>query len=135
MSEANGQPTAQLETEAKASTESTEQLKILKHLFIVGGEKGGVGKTWFTYILIELLLQLDLDPTILDLDKTTPNVAKAYLKDIYHQWSATNIQALQVFELKKVGKIIKLDSTNCSLSRYYLAIVPTIPRAEIGYLK
>jgi hypothetical protein len=98
MSEANGQPTAQLETEAKASTESTEQLKILKHLFIVGGEKGGVGKTWFTYILIELLLQLDLDPTILDLDKTTPNVAKAYLKDIYHQWSATNIQALQVFE-------------------------------------
>ncbi len=98
MSEANEQPTAQLETEAKASTESTEQLKILKYLFIVGGEKGGVGKTWFTYILIELLLQLDLDPTILDLDKTTPNVAKAYLKDIYHQWSAANIQALQVFE-------------------------------------
>ena len=73
-------------------------LKILKHLFIVGGEKGGVGKTWFTYILIELLLQLDRDPTILDLDRTTPNVAKAYLKDMYQQWSSANIQAERLFE-------------------------------------
>jgi hypothetical protein len=106
MSEPNAHSTVQLEMEASAGTESNGQLEthvdrspnILKHLFIVGGEKGGVGKTWFTYILIELLLQLDREPTILDLDKTTPNVAKAYLKDIYHQWSAANIQALQVFE-------------------------------------
>ena len=73
-------------------------LDILKHIFIVGGEKGGVGKTWFTYILIELLLQLDRDPTILDLDKTTPNVAKAYLKDIHQQWSSANIHIERVFE-------------------------------------
>jgi hypothetical protein len=106
MSEPNAHSTVQLEMEASAGTESNGQLEahvdrspnILKHLFIVGGEKGGVGKTWFTYILIELLLQLDREPTILDLDKTTPNVAKAYLKDIYHQWSVANIQALQVFE-------------------------------------
>jgi hypothetical protein len=106
MSETDTHSTAQLEMEASAGTESSGQLKahidrspnILKHLFIVGGEKGGVGKTWFTYILIELLLQLDREPTILDLDQTTPNVAKAYLKDIYHQWSVANIQALQVFE-------------------------------------
>jgi hypothetical protein len=106
MSETDTHSTAQLEMKASAGTESSGQLKahidrspnILKHLFIVGGEKGGVGKTWVTYILIELLLQLDRKPTILDLDKTTPNVAKAYLKDIYHQWSVANIQALQVFE-------------------------------------
>jgi hypothetical protein len=106
MSEPNAHSTVQLEMEASAGTESNGQLEahvdrspnILKHLFIVGGEKGGVGKTWFTYLLIELLLQLDREPTILDLDQTTPNVAKAYLKDIYHQWSAANIQALQVFE-------------------------------------
>jgi cellulose biosynthesis protein BcsQ len=106
MSETNAQSTVQQEMEASASTEFNGQLaahvdrslNILKHVFIVGGEKGGVGKTWFTYILIELLLQLDRDPTILDLDKTTPNVAKAYLKEIYQQWSSTNVQTLRVFE-------------------------------------
>jgi hypothetical protein len=106
MSETNAQSTVQQEAEASVSTESNGHLEahvdlntnILKHVFIVGGEKGGVGKTWFTYILIELLLQLDRDPTILDLDKTTPNVAKAYLKEIYQQWSSTNVQTLRVFE-------------------------------------
>ena len=106
MSETTAHSTVQRETDPEASTESNGQLEayvdlnanILKHLFIVGGEKGGVGKTWFTYILIELLLQLDRDPTILDLDRTTPNVAKAYLKDIYQQWSSANIQAERLFE-------------------------------------
>jgi hypothetical protein len=104
MNEANAQSTAQTETESEGSTESTGQLEILKHLFIVGGEKGGVGKTWFTYIIIELLLQLDKNPTILDLDKTTPNVAKAYLKEIYKQWTSVNIQADRMFEpIKQAG--------------------------------
>ncbi len=98
MSEATTQSIAGNGTEAEASAKPTKQLKILKRLFIVGGEKGGVGKTWFTYILIELLLQLDFNPTILDLDKTTPNVAKAYLKDIYQQWLSVHIQDRQVFE-------------------------------------
>ena len=106
MSEKRRQPTVEQEMEASAITESNGHVEanvnlnvnILKHVFIVGGEKGGVGKTWFTYILIELLLQLDRDPTILDLDKTTPNVAKAYLKEIYQQWSSTHIQAERVFE-------------------------------------
>ena len=106
MSETNTQSTIQPEMSASAITESNGHLKphvdlnlnILKHLFIVGGEKGGVGKTWLTYILIELLLQLDRDPTILDLDESNPNVAKAYLKDLYKQWSSTNIQTERVFE-------------------------------------
>jgi Mrp family chromosome partitioning ATPase len=106
MSEASAQSTVQQEAEASAITESNGHVEahvalhknILKHLFIVGGEKGGVGKTWFTYILIELLLQQDRDPTILDLDKTTPNVAKAYLKEIYQQWSSSNVQSEQLFE-------------------------------------
>ena len=106
MNETNTQSTVQPEMSASAITESNGHLKphvglnlnILKHLFIVGGEKGGVGKTWFAYILIELLLQLDRDPTILDLDESNPNVAKAYLKEIYKQWSSTNIQTERVFE-------------------------------------
>jgi hypothetical protein len=107
MSEANTKSTVQQEMEASAITEFNGHVEahidlnanILKHLFIVGGEKGGVGKTWFTYILIELLLQIDRDPTILDLDKTTPNVAKAYLKDIYQQWSSSsNVRSEQLFE-------------------------------------
>ncbi len=112
MSETNAQSTVQREMKASTGAEANGQFEahidrspnILKHVFIVGGEKGGVGKTWFTYILIELLLQLDLNPTILDLDRTTPNVAKAYLKDIYHQWSSANSQALQIFEPIKRAK-------------------------------
>jgi hypothetical protein len=118
MSETNAQSTVQPEMEASAITESSGHLEahvdlntnILKHLFIVGGEKGGVGKTWFTYILIELLLQLDRDPTILDLDKTTPNVAKAYLKDLYKQWSSSNVQAEQLFETIEGSEGGQLDA-------------------------
>jgi hypothetical protein len=118
MSEINAQSTVQPEMEVSASTESNGHLeahvdlnlKILKHLFIVGGEKGGVGKTWFTYILIELLLQLDRDPTILDLDESNPNVAKAYLKEMYQQWSSTNIQTERVFETIKRTEGVRLGA-------------------------
>ncbi len=125
MSEATTQSITDNGTEAKASTKPTKQAKISKRLFIVGGEKGGVGKTWFTYILIELLLQLDLAPTILDLDRTTPNVAKAYLKDIYQQWLSVDVQDRQVFEpIEQVeelegsdrGQLHKLLSQQISLS-------------------
>jgi hypothetical protein len=120
MSETNSHATVQQEEEASASTESNGQLEahvdrslnILKCLFIVGGEKGGVGKTWFTYILIELLLQLDIKPTILDLDRTTPNVAKAYLKDIYQKWLSVNIQSRQIFEPIEQAKGGREDAEN-----------------------
>lgn len=118
MSETNSHSTVQPEAEASTSTESNGQLaahvdrslNILKHVFIVGGEKGGVGKTWFTYILIELLLQLDRDPTILDLDESNPNVAKAYLKEIYKQWSSSNIQTERVFETIEGSEGGQLDA-------------------------
>jgi hypothetical protein len=60
--------------------------------FFVVGEKGGVGKTWFTFILIEFLCQMFKRlPTIVDMDTSTPNVAKTYLKKIYTQWSEADI--------------------------------------------
>ena len=121
MTETSALSTLQAEAVAEVNTESSNipseehaerLLDTLKYVFIVGGEKGGVGKTWFTYILIELLLQLDRDPTILDLDKTTPNVAKAYLKDIHKQWSSANIQVERVFEpIERVNKD-KADGKN-----------------------
>jgi hypothetical protein len=59
--------------------------------FFVVGEKGGVGKTWFTFILIEFLRQVfDRLPTIVDMDTSTPNIAKTYLKKIYAQWSESS---------------------------------------------
>jgi hypothetical protein len=68
-------------------TNSQNKLK-----FFVLGEKGGVGKTWFTMILIEFLRQtLKRLPTIVDLDISTPNIAKIYLKEICAQWSTSVI--------------------------------------------
>jgi hypothetical protein len=67
-------------------TNSRNKLK-----FFVLGEKGGVGKTWFTMILIEFLRQsLKRLPTIVDLDVSTPNIAKIYLKEICAQWSSSD---------------------------------------------
>jgi hypothetical protein len=55
--------------------------------FFVIGEKGGVGKTWFTFILIEFLRKIfGRLPTIVDMDISTPNIAKTYLKTEYERW-------------------------------------------------
>jgi hypothetical protein len=60
--------------------------------FFVIGEKGGVGKTWFTFILIEFLRQIFKQiPTIVDMDTSTPNIAKTYCKKIYAQWSNSSL--------------------------------------------
>jgi hypothetical protein len=60
--------------------------------FFVVGEKGGVGKTWFTFILIEFLRQFfNRLPTIVDMDTSTPNIAKTYLQKIYTQWSKSSL--------------------------------------------
>jgi CobQ/CobB/MinD/ParA nucleotide binding domain len=64
----------------------TNKQNILK--FIILGEKGGVGKTWFSLLLIEFLRQkFDRLPTIVDMDVSTPNVAKVYLKKHVERWS------------------------------------------------
>jgi hypothetical protein len=63
--------------------------------FVVLGEKGGVGKTWFSLILIELLrLIFGKIPVIIDMDLSTPNIAKIYQKDNYNTWSEsrTNVE-------------------------------------------
>jgi hypothetical protein len=59
---------------------------LLKYTFIVCGEKGGVGKTWFAWLLIECLMKNNIFPTIVDMDRTTPNVAKAYAKAVFQGW-------------------------------------------------
>jgi cellulose biosynthesis protein BcsQ len=52
------------------------------------GEKGGVGKTWLTLILIEFLRSVcGKLPVIIDMDTSTPNIAKIYQKDNYNSWS------------------------------------------------
>jgi hypothetical protein len=60
--------------------------------FFVIGEKGGVGKTWFTFILIEFLRQFfHRLPTIVDMDTSTPNIAKTYQKKLFAQWSNSSL--------------------------------------------
>jgi hypothetical protein len=60
--------------------------------FVVLGEKGGVGKTWFSLILIELLRSIFGNiPVIVDMDISTPNIAKIYQKDKYTTWSESKI--------------------------------------------
>jgi hypothetical protein len=65
-------------------------MKTLK--FVVLGEKGGVGKTWFSLILIELLRSIFGNiPVIVDMDVSTPNIAKIYQKDKYTIWAKSKI--------------------------------------------
>jgi hypothetical protein len=60
--------------------------------FFVVGEKGGVGKTWFAFILIEFLRHVfNRLPTIVDMDTSTPNIAKTYLKEISAHWSNASL--------------------------------------------
>jgi hypothetical protein len=71
--------------------------------FVVLGEKGGVGKTWFSFILIELIRSIFKTlPVIIDMDTSTPNIAKIYQEDNYATW----------FNIKvKVPEDSKSDST------------------------
>jgi CobQ/CobB/MinD/ParA nucleotide binding domain len=57
------------------------------------GEKGGVGKTWLSLILIELLRSTyGKLPTIIDMDVSTPNIAKIYQKENYATWLNTGVK-------------------------------------------
>ena len=50
----------------------------IKYLHLVMGEIGGVGKSWFCKMLIEVYISCHLDYLIVDCDETTPNVGRAY---------------------------------------------------------
>jgi hypothetical protein len=52
-------------------------------LHLVMGEIGGVGKSWFTKMLIETYISLKLDYFVVDCDETTPNVGRAYDRENY----------------------------------------------------
>jgi len=52
-------------------------------LHLVMGEIGGVGKSWFTKMLIEAYINLKLDYFVVDCDETTPNVGRAYDRTNY----------------------------------------------------
>jgi hypothetical protein len=59
---------------------TTNEIHIL-HLVL--GEIGGVGKSWFTKMLIEAYISLKFDHWIVDCDESTPNVGRAYDKPNY----------------------------------------------------
>jgi hypothetical protein len=81
-----------------------------KNVFIVGGEKGGVGKTWFTWLLIELMQKEKKIPTIVDLDSTTPNVAKKYARNAYQEWAVVESNNDDIFTHEEIGKETKSAS-------------------------
>jgi hypothetical protein len=54
------------------------------YLHLVMGEIGGVGKSWFTKLLIEAYKDLCLEHDVVDCDETTPNVGRAYDRPNYH---------------------------------------------------
>jgi hypothetical protein len=71
---------------AEAVTPTEAVRKPLAHFVL--GEKGGIGKTWFSQILIEMYrMRMNKAIAIVDMDISTPNVAKAYQKDIYENWA------------------------------------------------
>lgn len=81
-----------------------------KNVFIVGGEKGGVGKTWFTWLLIELMQKEKKIPTIVDLDTTTPNVAKKYARNAYKEWAVIESNNGDIFSHEEISKETKSAS-------------------------
>jgi hypothetical protein len=81
-----------------------------KNVFIVGGEKGGVGKTWFTWLLIELMQKEKKIPTVVDLDSTTPNVAKKYARNAYKQWALVEASNEDMFTEEEVSTETKSAS-------------------------
>jgi hypothetical protein len=81
-----------------------------KNVFIVGGEKGGVGKTWFTWLLIELMQEKKKVPTIIDLDSTTSNVAKKYARNAYKEWAVVESNNDDIFTDEDISKETKSAS-------------------------
>jgi hypothetical protein len=55
----------------------------IHYLHLVMGEIGGVGKSWFTKMLIETYISLKFEYLIVDCDETTPNVGRAYDRPNY----------------------------------------------------
>jgi hypothetical protein len=54
-------------------------------LLLILGEFGGVGKSWFTKLLLEAFIKLGLTWDFVDCDRTNPNVGYAYDPDNYRQ--------------------------------------------------
>jgi hypothetical protein len=77
-----------ISSKSKIQVNIAMMMKMKSIKLVTIGEKGGVGKTWLTLILIEFLRSVfGKLPVIIDMDTSTPNIAKIYQKDNYNSWS------------------------------------------------
>jgi hypothetical protein len=130
-----------VETAVEVSTDIQVAIEIMaKYTFVVCGEKGGVGKTWFAWLLIETLLKDGISPTIIDMDRTTPNVAKAYAKEAYKQWSGVTAKKSVAAKVSDSGRgkgtkiksrLEELLSSQLTLSDSYEEVVDRDNLVEI----
>ncbi len=98
-------------TQNPIDTSTNEDKKNKRNLahFIIS-EKGGVGKSWFTALMIEFYMNLNKSISIVDMDLSTPNIAKAYQRNIYKQWQSTATESdkpPKTASTKTKGKTVK----------------------------
>jgi hypothetical protein len=97
-----------ISSKSKAQVNINMQMTSLQLISL--GEKGGVGKTWFSLILIELLRSIYGElPTIIDMDISTPNIAKIYQKENYATWLNTGVEEIKEAKDKDSDKDNDID--------------------------
>lgn len=96
----------------------------IRFLHLVMGEIGGVGKSWFTKILIEAYISLLKDYIVIDADESTPNVGITYDPDNY---SPIKIQEYNDKVAKAESDLTPLVKT---VTQARLAVKTTIAEQE-----
>jgi hypothetical protein len=100
------------------------------YLHLVMGEIGGVGKSWFTKMLIEAYISLKLEYSIVDCDETTPNVGRAYDRPNYDPECLANYQISVTKATEELKPLLQAVATTAK----FLADAPkNLKKAQTAY--